>query len=86
MQKLTDIEERRASLSPDTQDMVLHSWVPQLSNAPFGMYQLAGVRGPKMSRKKCRSISWSTDINHQKLRCSRDEEDRHESPEILQEA
>lgn len=33
------------------QDMPLPSWVPQLSGAPFGMYQLAGVTGPKMSRR-----------------------------------
>jgi hypothetical protein len=33
------------------EDMDLPSWVPQLSGAPFGMYQQAGIAGLKMSRK-----------------------------------
>ncbi|OAG04197.1 HET-domain-containing protein [Paraphaeosphaeria sporulosa] len=33
------------------EDMELPSWVPQLSGAPFGMYQQAGITGLKMSRK-----------------------------------
>lgn len=33
------------------EDMDLPSWVPQLSGAPFGMYQQAGITGLKMSRK-----------------------------------
>ncbi|KAF2678085.1 HET-domain-containing protein [Lentithecium fluviatile CBS 122367] len=35
----------------DRRDLPLPSWVPQLSGAPYGMYQQAGLAGEKMSRK-----------------------------------
>ncbi|KAF2735691.1 HET-domain-containing protein, partial [Polyplosphaeria fusca] len=32
-------------------DMPLPSWIPQLSHAPYGMYENAGIDGPRMNRK-----------------------------------
>lgn len=49
-QKNDEKEERRR------QDMKLPSWVPQLSAAPFGMYQQAGLSGPRMSRKNADTL------------------------------
>lgn len=52
IQSTDDAEAKKDNPTADPHhDMPLPSWIPQLSNAPFGMYQLAGVSGPKMSRK-----------------------------------
>lgn len=51
LQKTSNVKESENNPTAESHDMPLPSWVPQLSNAPYGMYQLAGVRGPKMSRK-----------------------------------
>ncbi|KAF2749513.1 HET-domain-containing protein [Sporormia fimetaria CBS 119925] len=34
-----------------SEDMRMPSWIPQLTTAPFGMYEQAGTLGPKMSRR-----------------------------------
>ncbi|KAF1980523.1 HET-domain-containing protein [Bimuria novae-zelandiae CBS 107.79] len=51
-EELDDLENKfKRHEKKKQEDMDLPSWVPQLSGAPFGMYQQAGIEGVKMSRK-----------------------------------
>ena len=62
-------EYEEHDLGAEHSDMPLPSWIPQLSNAPYGMSPRPGFTGPKMSRKNADPLVGLPSLTH-KIYCA----------------